>query len=121
MGVFHTWLDMYNHMDMDGSGRVDAREFEWTVRRELGVRASSLPDGTLGALWNSLDLDGSGFLTFGEFGHFLRYCSRGVPLGCHLRHQLWVVAKRRLARVGLKFTSQERARLVRRWMDPIRH
>ena len=77
VGAFVTWLDLYNHMDMDGSGHVDFREFEWMVRKELGVRASSLPDATLGALWNALDLNGKGTLTFGDFGHFMRYCSRG--------------------------------------------
>jgi hypothetical protein len=79
-GSFLSWLDLFNHMDADGSGGVDAAEFQWMIRKELGVHASSLPDETLRGLWNALDLDQSGSISFGEFGHFMRYCAKGVQM-----------------------------------------
>jgi hypothetical protein len=78
-GKFLSWLDLFNHMDLDGSGGVDFAEFEWMIRKELGVHVSSLPNETLRALWNALDLDRSGAISFGEFGHFMRYCAKGTP------------------------------------------
>lgn len=75
-GKFLSWLDLFNHMDLDGSGGVDFAEFEWMIRKELGVHVSSLPNETLRALWNALDLDRSGAISFGEFGHFMRYCAK---------------------------------------------
>jgi len=72
----NTWLDLYHHMDRDGSGTVDFEEFEWMVRSELHVSSESLPDASLRPLWNALDLDASGTICFGEFGHFMRFLSR---------------------------------------------
>ena len=78
VGRFVSWLDLFNHMDLDGSGGVDYLEFEWMVRRELGVRPSSLPDPSLRMCWNALNTSGSGAISFGEFGHFMRYCAKGA-------------------------------------------
>ena len=76
VAMFVTWNDLYNHMDSDGSGHVDYDEFEWMVRKELGVRASSLPDPSLRGLFAALDHDGSGYISFGEFAHFMRFYSK---------------------------------------------
>ena len=80
VGMFVTWNDLYNHMDSDGSGHVDGGEFEWMVRKELGIHAASLPDVSLRGLFAALDHDGSGFISFGEFAHFMRYYSRRMRL-----------------------------------------
>ena len=72
VGMFVTWNDLYNHMDSDSSGHVDYADFEWMVRKELGVRPSSLPDSTLHGLFTALGHDGSS-ISLGAFGHFMRY------------------------------------------------
>ena len=52
------------------------RRFTHMIRSELDVLKSSLPDESLRSLWNALDADASGTLSYGEFAHFMRYLSK---------------------------------------------
>ena len=44
--------------------------------RLAGLSAEELPDTRLRSLWKALDQDGSGYVTAGEFGQFMRLGAR---------------------------------------------
>mmetsp|Transcript_14981 Transcript_14981/g.43186 ORF Transcript_14981/g.43186 Transcript_14981/m.43186 type:complete len:269 (-) Transcript_14981:389-1195(-) len=66
------WYKFFIHMDDDCSGKVNFEELVDMVRNELRISSAALPEMELEALWGSLDEDGSGLITTGEFGHFMR-------------------------------------------------
>ena len=59
-------------MDDDGSGKITYTELADLVRNELQLDERQCPDLRLRGVWRALDADGSGYLTAGEFGHFMR-------------------------------------------------
>eukprot|EP00964_Phaeocystis_antarctica_P091859 scaffold58971_cov45-Phaeocystis_antarctica.AAC.2 len=59
-------------MDDDGSGRITYYELVDMVRNELRIHSDELQDSSLKSVWAALDDDGSGFITAGEFGSFMR-------------------------------------------------
>ena len=67
-----SWYRMFKHMDDDGSGRITYYELVDMVRNELRIHSDELPDSNLKSVWAALDNDGSGFITAGEFGNFMR-------------------------------------------------
>ena len=48
------------------------QELKRGCRQFLNLDARSLPDAKLHALWRTLDEDESGFVSTGEFGHFMK-------------------------------------------------
>merc|ERR1712232_839056 len=66
-------------MDDDLSGKVSFTEFEDMIRNELKMSNSRISYDQLKAVWRALDEDGSGLITTGEFGHFMR-------IGEHVLH-----------------------------------
>ena len=71
-----SWFKLFRHMDDDGSGKVAYVEFEGLVRHELQLTPKELPEAALKAVWLALDRDGSGHISVGEFGAFMR---KGEP------------------------------------------
>ena len=59
-------------MDDDGSGKITYTELADLVRNELQLDERQCPDLRLRGVWRALDADGSGYLTAGEFGHFMK-------------------------------------------------
>ena len=71
-----SWVKLFNKIDEDGSGKMAYREFMRMVRTELKQGSSELGKEELTALWKALDADGSGLVTIGEFGQFMKL---GLP------------------------------------------
>ena len=67
-----SWVKLFNKIDEDGSGKMAYREFMRMVRTELKQGSSELGKEELTALWKALDADGSGLVTIGEFGQFMK-------------------------------------------------
>ena len=63
---------MFKHMDDDGSGRITYHELVDMVRNELRIASDETSDSSLKSVWAALDNDGSGYITAGEFGNFMR-------------------------------------------------
>ena len=76
-GNHSSWFKLFKHMDDDGSGKVAYVEFEGLVRQELLLTPKELPEPALKAVWVALDNDGSGHISVGEFGAFMR---KGEPV-----------------------------------------
>lgn len=66
-------------VDGDGSGQICEDEFIEMVRDLLKISERALPVHRLRALWQALDTDGSGQLSSGEFGAFMRLAA-GAPV-----------------------------------------
>ena len=71
-----SWFRLFKHMDDDESGLISYSELAGMVREELLFGHKELPEKTLKAVWLALDNDGSGRLTAGEFGAFMRLGAR---------------------------------------------
>ena len=84
-GNHRSWFKLFKHMDDDGSGKVAYVEFEGLVRQELLLTPKELPEPALKAVWVALDSDGSGYITVGEFGAFMR---KGEPVQDKARRPL---------------------------------
>jgi len=67
-----SWYKLFVHMDDDCSGKITFHEFEDMIRNELKVSTSKLSAEQLRSVWHALDDDGSGLVTVGEFGKFMR-------------------------------------------------
>ena len=67
-----SWYKLFRHIDDDGSGRVSYAELVDLLRNELNVSKKELPPDAFKRLWRTMDEDASGFITAGEFGHFMR-------------------------------------------------
>ena len=74
-----SWFKLFKHMDDDGSGKVAYVEFEGLVRHELQLTPKELPEAALKAVWVALDSDGSGHISVGEFGAFMRKGKSNEP------------------------------------------
>ena len=84
-GTHRSWFKLFRHMDDDGSGKVAYVEFEGLVRHELQLTPKELPEAALKAVWLALDRDGSGHISVGEFGAFMR---KGEPVQDKARRTL---------------------------------
>ena len=71
-----SWFRLFKHMDDDESGLISYSELAGRVREEWLFGHKELPEKTLKAVWLALDNDGSGRLTAGEFGAFMRLGAR---------------------------------------------
>ena len=71
-----SWFRLFKHMDDDESGLISYAELADMARSELYLSTHQLPEKTLRAVWLALDKDGSGRLTAGEFGAFMRLGER---------------------------------------------
>ena len=66
------WFRLFKKVDSDGSGLISYDEFLEMVRKDLKLSAHALPSDYLHMVWLALDTDGSGYLSSGEFGAFMR-------------------------------------------------
>ena len=71
-GGSSSWYLLFKRMDTDASGQIDFREMQRMVRHELKLPPSKISDMQLKAAWMALDRDGSGLVSVGEFGAFMR-------------------------------------------------
>ena len=68
----HSWYNLFNEADLDGSGFITYDELEDVTRRRLKQGPSSLSDDRLKALWCALDVDDSNSIMPEEMGKFLK-------------------------------------------------
>ena len=66
------WFVLFKAVDDDGSGRISYAELKRGCRSFLSLDSRALPDARLHSLWRTLDADESGFVSTGEFGHFMK-------------------------------------------------
>lgn len=71
-GTDRSWMKLYKFMDDDQSGRISYAELKGMVRRRLMLSEVELPEARLDAIWKAIDLDDSGWISFGEFGRLMR-------------------------------------------------
>ena len=76
-----SWIKLFHHMDDDASGLISYAELIDMIRNELFIRASTMPDREVKAVWLALDEDNSGHISVGEFGNFMR-------LGDHVHDEM---------------------------------
>jgi hypothetical protein len=74
-----SWYKLFKRVDQDGSGRISLLEFQCLVRDDLQISQQELAERILLSLWKVLDDDGSGFVTAGEFGKFMRQGAAADP------------------------------------------
>ena len=81
------------------------------MRHVLRLPADALPEAHLRSLWRALDADGSGYLTTGEFGKFMRLGARPQSSSAYRRpaspsgHALVALQRRKVrvrVRVGVR-------------------
>ena len=82
-------------MDDDESGLISYMEFAGMVREELLLGHKELPEKVLKAAWLALDNDGSGRLTAGEFGAFMRLGTSDLSEKAALRRERVHAANKR--------------------------
>ena len=116
-GNHRSWFKLFKHMDDDGSGKVAYVEFEGLVRHELQLTPKELPEAALKAVWVALDSDGSGHISVGEFGAFMR--KGGGATGHRGGGMMAVHTSRRREAAQAQRSELERstARLARKQQD----
>ena len=67
-----SWFKLFKFVDENDSGMICFNELQTMVRKQLGLPSSNVPERSLMALWVALDKDGSGLISAGEFGAFMR-------------------------------------------------
>ena len=65
---------LFQMFDKDRSGQIDVREFMIGLSNFTGAGKEE----KLKFAFMVFDEDGNGVITYGEFGHFMRFCSRGA-------------------------------------------
>ena len=105
------WYRFFKHMDLHESGKITFAELLEMVRSELAISREEVADAALKQTWVALDSDGTGFITAGEFGLFMK---KGEAALRSLRPQTtWrekVAARRRLEVTALTASmSKERS------------
>jgi len=95
--ALRSWFKLFRHMDDNGSGKICYPELADMVRTELLLPPEQLPEKTLKKVWLALDKDGSGHITAGEFGAFMRLGSTLQDMGTALERRQEMSAKIRLA------------------------
>ena len=66
------WYQLFRFMDDDKTGNVTYPEFAEMIRAHLQLSREEYSDASLKSVWAGLDSDGSGYVTAGEFGRFMR-------------------------------------------------
>ena len=67
-----SWMRLYRRVDADSSGLISFAEFTGLVRTELALAEADFNVERLKQTWVALDADGSGRISAGEFGRFMR-------------------------------------------------
>lgn len=93
-----SWFNLFCAMDEDRTGRIMYSELHAYVRKRLELSVDELSDAKLLAVWAALDADGSGSLTSGEFGRFMRLATRHPEQSWKERHAASQAGRGRLAR-----------------------
>lgn len=65
------WKDLFLKYDSDKTGTMEYSEIKMAVRKDLRLSDRAVPDRDLKLLFNRIDTDGSGTLTFSEFYEFV--------------------------------------------------
>lgn len=69
------WQKLFRYYDTDNSGAIGMIEFKRLLRGDAKISVSQLPDNSVRALYNSIDLDGSGEIDAQEFIAWVNYSS----------------------------------------------
>ena len=111
-----SWYKMFKHIDEDASGRISYHEFMLMVRRKLRLGVATVSDDALQAVWKAMDEDGSGFVSIGEFGAFMRKGRKGRDGAddgtLALKHEKKVEAMRRRVKHEEELAEDRAARRV---------
>lgn len=67
-----SWTKLFRLIDADASGQISFDEMCRMTREELQLLPADMADASLKAVWLALDKDRSGYISAGEFGHFMR-------------------------------------------------
>lgn len=82
------WFNLFKIVDSNNTGRICFYEMHKMVRDLLRLSRSEVPDEDIKTIWRSIDDDGDGNITAGEFGGFMRKCSEGAKLSWRERQRL---------------------------------
>ena len=66
------WYVLFKRMDMNGDGLITYAELMECIRDSMHLDEYELPEVKVQAVWNSIDLDGNGWIDCAEFGRFFR-------------------------------------------------
>jgi Ca2+-binding EF-hand superfamily protein len=88
---------LFKWMDMDGSGKVKFDEFDSMVRKALKVAHSEVSNANLFSLWAAIDENQNGFISSGEFVHFMRSASAQIDESERLDRNVAAESTQRLA------------------------
>ena len=109
-----TWFRLFKHVDGDDAGKITYPQVAKLVRHVLRLPADAVPEANLRSLWRALDDDGSGYVTVGEFGKFMRLGARPQSSNLYRRpsdppgHAL-VALQRRRSSSGYLYNQHEEA------------
>ena len=109
-----TWFRLFKHVDGDDAGKITYPQVAKLVRHVLRLPADAVPEANLRSLWRALDDDGSGYVTVGEFGKFMRLGARPQSSNLYRRpsdppgHAL-VALQRRKSSSGYLYNQHEEA------------
>ena len=116
-GTHRSWFKLFKYMDDDGSGKVAYVEFEGLVRHELQLTPKELPEAALKAVWLALDRDGSGHISVGEFGAFMRKGKSNEPAPLTWRAK--VEAQKRASGDSVRAARRKAKSSHRSWSRPM--
>jgi len=88
---------LFKWMDMDASGKVKFDEFDSMVRKALKVAHSEVSNANLFSLWAAIDENQNGFISSGEFVHFMRSASAQIDESERLDRNVAAESTQRLA------------------------
>ena len=66
------WYVLFKRMDVNKDGLITYAELIECIRGSMRLDKEMLPEAKVQAVWNSIDMDGNGWIDCAEFGRFFR-------------------------------------------------
>jgi len=82
------WFNLFKLVDSNNTGQICFYEMHKMVRDLLKFSRAEMPDESLKAIWRAIDDDGSGQISAGEFGGFMRKSGEESKLSWRERQRL---------------------------------
>jgi len=79
------WEKLFHHLDRDNGGLLDFEEFRRGIRKSGKMRALDLSDEMLARMFDSVDVDASGYIDISEFTAWLAFSAARSPRFAHAR------------------------------------